>query len=177
MQRPLLKTPPLGDTAQAAGRTLHSYHLGLLPILNRLLTPLRLEPILRDILPPEDRRSRIAPAQGLMVLLKNLLLSREPLYGVPQWAARCDPAALGLAPQQFAALNDDRIGRCLDQLFRSDCGSLALAVATQAIAEFDVALDELHNDSTTVTFSGAYRDAAQETKRRGQTRLAITWGA
>jgi hypothetical protein len=27
-----------------------------------------------------------------------------------------------------------------------------------------------------VTFSGAYLDAAQETKRRGQTRLAITWG-
>ena len=111
MRRPLLKTPPLGDTAQAVGRTLHSYHLGLLPILNRLLTRLRLEPILRDYLPPEDRRSRIAPAQGLMVLLKNLLLSREPLYGVPQWAARCDPAALGLAPQQIAALNDDRIGR------------------------------------------------------------------
>ena len=59
-----------------------------------------------------------------MVLLKNLLLAREPLYGVPQWAARCDPAALGLAPQQIAALNDDRIGRCLDQLFRSDCSSL-----------------------------------------------------
>jgi transposase len=176
MPRPLLKTPPLGDTAQAAGRILHSHHLGLLPILNRLLTRLHLESILRDYLPPEDRRSRIATAQGLMVLLKNLLLSRQPLYGVPQWAARCDPAALGLVPQQFAALNDDRIGRCLDQLFRCDCGSLALAVATKAVAEFDVELDELHNDSTTVTFSGAYLDAAQETKRRGQTRLAITWG-
>jgi hypothetical protein len=67
------------------------------------------------------------------------------------------------SPQQFAALNDDRIGRCLDQLFRCDCGSLALAVATKAVAEFDVELDELHNDSTTVTFSGAYLDAAQET--------------
>ena len=55
VKRRLLKTPPPGDTAQAAGRTLHSYHLGLLPILNRLLTRLRLEPILRDYLPPEDR--------------------------------------------------------------------------------------------------------------------------
>ena len=34
----------------------------------------------------------------------------------------------------------------------------------------------LRLSSTTVTFSGAYLDAAQETKRRGQTRLAITWG-
>src|SRR5262249_40979496 len=169
------KTPP-GDQAHAAGLTLHSYLLGLLPVLNRVLARLRLEPFLRDYLPPEDRRSRIAPAQALIVLLKNLLISREPLYGVAQWAARYEPAALGLTPRQIAALNDDRTGRCLDQLFKSDCGSLALAVATHAVAEFGVELDELHNDSTTVTFSGAYLDAAQETKRRGQTRRAITWG-
>jgi transposase len=172
----LPKTPPIGDTAQADGQTLHSYQLGLLPVLNRVLTRLQLEPILRNYLPPVDPRSRITLAQGLMVLLKHLLLSREPLYGVPQWAARCDPAALGLAPHQIASLNDDRIGRCLDQLFQSDCSSLALAVAARAVVEFDVDLDELHNDSTTVTFSGAYVDAAEETRRRGQARLAITWG-
>jgi transposase len=170
------KPPPLGDTAQAAGRTLHSYQLGILPVLNRLLTRLQLEPILRDYLPPPDPRSRISTTQGLMVLLKNLLLSREPLYGVPQWAARYELAALGLVPHQITALNDDRIGRCLDQLFESDCSSLALAVAARAVAEFAIDLDELHNDSTTVTFSGAYVDAAEETRRRGQARLAITWG-
>ena len=176
MPRTLPKTPPLGDTARAAGRTLHSYQLGLLPVLNRLLGRLRLEQFLRDYLPPEDRRSRIAPAQALIVLLKNFLLSREPLYGVAHWAARCDPAALGLEPKRIAALNDDRFGRCLDQLFQGDCSSLALAVAAHAVTEFQVELYELHNDSTTVTFSGDYADAAQEERRRGQTRLAITWG-
>jgi transposase len=39
-----------------------------------------------------------------------------------------------------------------------------------------VDLDELHNDSTTVTFFGQYADATKELPRRGQTRLAITWG-
>jgi hypothetical protein len=174
--RPPLKTPLLGDTARAAGRTLHSYQLGLLPILNRLLARLRLEHFLRDYLPPEDRRSRIAPSQALMVLLKNLVLSRQPLYGVAHWAARYDPETLGLTSQQIAALNDDRFARALDQLFRGDCSSLALTVATQAVKEFQVELDELHNDSTTVTFTGTYADAAQESRRRGQTRLAITWG-
>ncbi len=33
----------------------------------------------------------------------------------------------------------------------------------------------MHNDSTTITFHGAYQDAAQEEKRQDQTRLAITW--
>jgi transposase len=173
---PPRETPPSGDTAQAAGRTLHSYQLGLLPVVNRLLARLRLEPLLRDYLPPEDPRARLAPAQTLSVLLKNLLLSREPLYGAAAWAARIDPEALGLNPRQIATLNDDRFARALDQLFRGDCSSLALAVATHAIKEFRVELDELHNDSTTVTFSGAYADAARESRRGDQTRLAITWG-
>jgi hypothetical protein len=176
MARPPLPTPPAGDTAQVAGRTLHSYQLGLLPVINRLLHRLHLEQVLRDYLPPEDRRARLAPAQTLMVLLKNLLLAREPLYGAAAWAARYDPEALGLTPQQIATLNDDRFARALDQLFRGDCSSLALTVATAAVKEFQVQLDELHNDSTTVTFSGAYADAAQESRRRDQTRLAITWG-
>jgi transposase len=174
--RPPHKTSPAGDTAQADGRTLHSYQLGLLPVVNRLLTRLRLEHALRDYLGPEDPRARLAPAQVLLVLLKNLLLSREPLYGAAAWAARIEPGALGLTPQQIVTLNDDRFARALDRLFRGDCSSLALAVATHAVKEFQVELDELHNDSTTVTFSGAYADAAQESRRRGQTRLAITWG-
>src|SRR5208337_3057047 len=54
--------------------------------------------------------------------------------------------------------------------------SLVLALATHVVREFQVDLDELHNDSTTITFHGAYADAAQEEKRGQQTRLAITWG-
>ena len=73
-------------------------------------------------------------------------------------------------------LNDDRLGRCLDRLFQNDCGSIALTVAAHAVTEFGVKLDQLHNDSTTITFHGQYKDAAQEEKRKDQTRLAITWG-
>jgi transposase len=167
---------PIGQHAQAAGHHLHSHRIGLLPIVNRIVERLRLQEIFRDYLPRADRRCRIDPATGLLVLLKNLLLSREPLYGVGEWAGRHAPDLLGLSEPQLAALNDDRMGRCLDRLFRNDCGSLALTVATHAVREFAVALDELHNDSTTITFHGAYKDAAQEEKRQDQTRLAITWG-
>jgi len=172
----LLGLPRAGQTAQAAGRTLNSWRLGLLPVINRLLERLQLEPLLRAYLPPEDGRLRISPARGLLVLLKNLLLCREPLYGVGQWAAQYNPDLLGLSTRQIGSLNDDRMGRCLDRLFQSDCSSLALAVAAHAVTEFNVDLDELHNDSTTVTFFGQYADASKELPRRGQIRLAITWG-
>ena len=83
---------------------------------------------------------------------------------------------LGFADSQLPSLNDDRVGRCLDRLFRSDVTSLVLALATHVVREFQVDLDEFHNDSTTITFHGAYADAAQEEKRGAVTRMAITWG-
>jgi transposase len=172
----LLRLPRAGRTAQAAGRTLNSCRLGLLPVINCLLDRLQLESLLRAYLPPEDGRLRISPARGLLVLLKNLLLCRQPLYGVGQWAAQYNSDLLGLSTRQIGSLNDDRMGRCLDRLFQGDCSSLALAVAAHAVTEFKVDLDELHNDSTTVTFFGQYADATQELPLRGQTRLAITWG-
>ena len=68
------------------------------------------------------------------------------------------------------------MGRCLDRLFDCDIASLTLSVVAHAVREFDVELDELHNDSTTVTFHGAYEEAAEETTRRGKPTPAITWG-
>jgi transposase len=111
-----------------------------------------------------------------MILLKNLLISREPLYGIGEWAARYAPEGLGLTPTQLPSLNDDRVGRCLDRLFDADIPSLTLAVVAHAVREFAVNLDELHNDSTTVTFHGDYEAADQQRTLRGKLRLAITHG-
>ena len=169
-------TPKPGETAQAHGHTLNSYRLGALPILETLLQRLRLEEFLRDRLPSEDPRTKISTSTGLILLIKNLLLSREPLYGVGEWAARFVPRWLGLSADELVHLNDDRVGRCLDRLFDSDISSLTLSVVTHAVREFDVDLDELHNDSTTVTFHGAYDEAAEEAIRRGKPTPAITWG-
>jgi len=155
---------------------LTSYRIAALPVLERVLGRLRLETSLRDHLPHEDRRSRVSTATGLMILLKNLLVSREPLYGIGEWAARHAPEWLGLTPAQLPSLNDDRVGRCLDRLFDADIPSLTLAVVAHAVREFAVDLDELHNDSTTVTFHGDYEAADHQRTLRGKLRLAITHG-
>jgi transposase len=165
-----------GQSARASGETLTSWSVGALPIVNGILKQLKLEEFLRDALPAEDRRVKVPTASVLLVLLRNLLLSREPLYGIGEWATRHAPDLLGVTPEQVAALNDDRVGRCLDRLFDCDTASLALGVVGHAVRQFGVSLDELHNDSTTITFHGDYRSALEERSLRGRLRLAITWG-
>src|SRR4051812_49235843 len=109
--------PRPGETAPTDGRTLTSWRVAALPILDHLLRRLRLWDFLHEHLPREDRRYRVAAATGLLVLVRNLLISREPLYGVGEWAARHAPERLGLTLEQLLALNEDRVGRCLDRLF------------------------------------------------------------
>ena len=162
--------------ARSTDQKLQSHGVGALPILNQLLTRLKLHERLTEMLPAEDRRVRVPAATGILLLLKNYLSSREPLYGVSEWGLRQAPDLLGLSLAQLGSFNDDRMGRCLDRLFAADCGAVALRVAAEAVLEFNVSLDELHNDSTTITFHGAYSDAKEPQSRAGGPVPAITWG-
>jgi hypothetical protein len=82
---------------------------------------------------------------------------------------------LGLGPDDTAALNDDRVGRMLDRLFDADRASLITTTVVRAIREFDLDVAQLHNDSTTVTLTGAYPEADGYT-RGGKATAAIRHG-
>jgi len=138
-----------GRQARAGRQRLRSEKIGALPIINHFLKRLRLEEWLQQHLPPEDKRVKIPASKALLVLVRNLLISREPLYGIGEWAAGYAPDLLGLPRHQLEALSDDGVGRALGCLFRSEQGAFVLAVVRHTITAFQVALEELHNDSTT----------------------------
>ncbi len=147
-----------------------------LPVINEILSRMRLREFLSVYLPRPSRSPGIPYATGVELLVRNILCSREPVYGVGDWAEDFAPDLLGLTDVQVKLLNDDRVGRCLDKLFASDISSLTLAVTGNVVKEFEVDLDELHNDSTTVTFHGRYEEAFSGAKVQGKETRAITWG-
>jgi transposase len=148
--------------------SLESLEVGATPAVQRLLQRLHLTQLFEQHLPVlPGRQPALSSARTLTVLLSNLLLARQPLYAIPAWAARRVPEHLGLQPDQMTLLNDDRLGRALDHLQRADRASLLTALVVHTVREFHIDLSELHQDSTTVTFSGAYADqpAAEKTHR------------
>jgi len=66
---------------------LDSKTIGVLPIVNHFLKRLKIRKLLEKYLPPTDERSKIAPEKTLGVLLRNIIISRAPLYSVGEWAA------------------------------------------------------------------------------------------
>ena len=163
-------------TYRAHGKVILTHSIGALPIINRLLGRMRLHEFLTCHLPPEDNRTKVETPRVVLLVLRNLLISREPMYGVAEWARNFGPELFDLWPQELEHLNDDRVGRCLDRVFKALDSNLIMDVVTHVVREFDVCLDELHNDSTTITFFGGYPQAAAEQKIAGQTVPAITWG-
>jgi transposase len=132
--------------------------VGALPLLNRFIKKLKLKETIAEHV-PGDKREKIEPALTLILLLINVLLSREPLYRIPEWAKSFDAGLLGLPPDPDQYLNDDRIGRSLDKLFRCDYRSLITRIVMTAVDVYELDLSQIHNDSTAQRFIGQHLDA------------------
>ncbi len=143
--------------AHLAGVHHESLEVGAAPVIRHFLNRLDLPGLLDRHLPRLPGRQPVLPTSTVLcVLLSNLLLSREPLYNIAAWASGFVPEHLGLLPGQAALLNDDRCGGSLDHLFRADRASLFTVIALVAVRAFQLALKEMHQDTTSVSVSGEY---------------------
>ena len=79
-----------GSRASTGSQTLVTYQVGALPILNRILKRMKLEDFLHEAI-EEDPRCEVSPVKALSLLVRNFICSREPIYGVGEWAGRQRP--------------------------------------------------------------------------------------
>ena len=120
--------------------------LGALPVVDHFLSRLGLARLLDEYVPATDGRVRLTPATSIGVVVRNLALSHQPLYSMNEWAARFDPALLGLAAGEVRLVNDDRIGRSLERLFDADRSSLLSRMVLGAVDAFGIDCTEMNND-------------------------------
>jgi transposase len=154
---------------------LRSERLGPLPIVNHFLERLHLEEILKRFVPTNDRRYLIGNEKALGVLLRSIIVEREPIYRQQETVIGFVPECFGLSRLEVGSIGDDRIGRALDQLFDADRGALLTEIVVSMAKEFSLSFDEVHNDSTTVRLYGQYR-GARGRSIRGKRAPWITYG-
>ncbi|MBM4094938.1 MAG: IS1634 family transposase, partial [Planctomycetes bacterium] len=167
---------PSSRARQSPGRfQLQAERLGPLPLVNHFITRLGLEPLLERHLPTTDKRTGLSSAKALGVLVRSIIVEREPIYRQQETVRGFAPGMYGLNAEQMERLNDDQIGRALDRLFDADRAALLTEAVLAAARAFDLSLKELHNDSTTVRLSGRYA-AARGRRLRGKRAPWITYG-
>lgn len=149
--------------------------LGPLPVINHFIGQLGLEAILERYVPTSDRRCRLPYAKGLGILIRSIIVEREPIYRHQDIVDGFAPALFGISASEACNLKDDQLGRSLDQLFLADRGALLTEIVVAATRRFDVRMNQLHNDSTSIKFTGQYR-AANGRELHGKPAPCITYG-
>lgn len=166
----------MSDPPRPAGPfELQTTGLGALPLIDRYLARIDLAGVLARHLPATDARTTLPAATAIGVLVRNLCVAREPIYGLGRWADGFEPGLLGLHPGEAGLLNDDRVGRALDTMFDSDRGSMLTELVLGAVREFEIDCSQLHNDSTSIVLHGDYQ-AADGRERGGKPTVLAAHG-
>jgi hypothetical protein len=86
--------------------SLHSERLGPLPLVGHFLQRIGLEQLLDKHVPTHDRRSAVTHARALGVLLRSIIVEREPIYRQQQTAVSFAPELFGLSAAQMGQLGE-----------------------------------------------------------------------
>ena len=120
--------------------------LGPLPLVNHFIQRFGLEEVL-DQYVPTDARCAVSHARALGVLLRSIIVEREPIYRQNETVHEFAAGMFGISAEEMEHLCDDRLGRALDRLFDADRAALLTEVALAVGQHFGVKFDEFHNDS------------------------------
>jgi len=130
--------------------------IDVLPLVKHYISELNLYELFQKHIPRQPNAT-MEPAQSLCMMIMNIICASHPLYRVEEWLAEYTD---GMAEEIIDAslYNDDQLGRSLDKLFKADRNSLMTELSSNAIQVHNLKTDDVHNDSTSITLSGEYKN-------------------
>ena len=130
-----------------AGFTLHSERLGPLPLINHFIERMGVHDALARHV-ASDARCALPYASALGVLLRSIIVEREPIYRQQETVHGFAGGMFGVSAEDMEHVSDDRLGRALDRLYDADRTALLTELVLVVGQRFDVRIEEFHNDST-----------------------------
>ena len=97
---------------------------------------------------------KVSIIDSLIMIIFNIVTGRRPMYELSEWVGSIHPQCFGLDNLDKNVFNDDRFGRAIDKIYETERATIMTEVILSAIEKFDINLDQLHNDSTTVKAYG-----------------------
>jgi hypothetical protein len=97
-----------------------------------------LEELLDRYVPTLDRRCAVPTPRPWGVLLRSIIVEREPVYRQEETVHGFGPGLFGLGADEMEHLYDDRIGRALDRLFDAERAALLTEVVVAIGQRFGV---------------------------------------
>jgi len=138
---------------------------GPLPLVNHFLERLGVPILFEQFVARPRVRRPLDPARALGVLLRSIIVEREPIYRQQETVRLFLPCAFELQADEVRCLSDDAVGRALDRLFDADRAAMLTELVVAVRKRFGVGFRELHNDSTSIKLTGQYAQARGRSMR------------
>jgi transposase len=130
-----------------------------LPLILGMLRKLEVAAVLDQLLPPHPDNI-VSCGRGVEARVLAILDGSHALYKVGQRLEERGMLSLLQAELQRESLNDYRLGQILDALFAANLNQVCNALALKALQVYAILTLWLHQDTTTITLYGAYKDVA-----------------
>lgn len=127
--------------------------LGAIPVLVPILQRLNVVSIINRYCPCE---ADVDEGTVALIMALNRLMSPRPLYKVADWMAETVlEDTLGISAEK---LHDRRIGDLLDAI-HPHIDNIWKDIVHRAFQQYDISMDFIHYDITSLYFQGQYEDA------------------
>ena len=134
-----------------------------LPLVLGVLRKLEIATLIDSMMPPHPDQV-VSAGRAVEALVLSILDGHHALYKVGR---RLDERGMlpllqpGLAPQ---SLHDSRLGQTLDALYDANLHTVFSAIALRALDIYQIGTPWMHQDTTTISFYGAYEDGEADNK-------------
>lgn len=134
-----------------------------LPLVLGVLRKLEIATLIDSMIPPHPDQV-VSAGRAVEALVLSILDGHHALYKVGR---RLDERGMlpllqpGLSPE---SLHDSRLGQTLDALYDANLHTVFSAIALRALDIYRIGTPWLHQDTTTISFYGAYDDGEGDHK-------------
>ena len=129
-----------------------------LPLILGMLRKVEVASIIAGVLPPNPAHV-FSSGRGVEAWILAMLDGHHALYKVGARLEERGMCSLLQSGLECTALNDDRLGQILDTRFAPNLNRVFGAVALRALEVSAIPTPWRHQDTTTLTLSGAYEEA------------------
>ena len=136
-----------------------SYDVRHLPIIRAYLEKMQLSKIIDTALNCEMVNS---PGRIIMGMILDILTGRTPLFRLKEFFEHQDIELLLGEKLPLSSFSDTNVGRVLDRLFEYGTQKILTEISLNAVKTFELDLEYIHQDTTSVNVWGDYRRSDNE---------------
>jgi transposase len=129
---------------------------GPIPLILKYCRKLKIAECINSKVQYDENKRIVSPGTGIEALIANILTDKKALSKTDEFYDEKDIEKYFGSGITAENLNDDALGRSLDDLYSIDAKETFSSIAIESLKTFDIKLDSVHADTTSVNLYGNY---------------------